>query len=315
VRPRLITSSTGFRNAAVHECRGAGWFVGDAAGRSVTVVGPALETLLTVGLPDGARWVTGCADPDGIYLGTAAGLVAVDRTGAVRWRRDGAVRGCHRDTAGRLWAFEPDTGRVSVYDAGTGRPLTAMTGFGPDGSAEFHVHPGYPWLGVVTAGAGAWGGNWWVALGPTGPTVRRLDRDRLIGPTGDGRRYVTWHRYRLEVVDAATGRALAERDVSGDHPPYLLVDGRGVLLTDALLLIAGCRTPPGEPSTPAEHVVLSTKTLRRLATVDYGFPTDEARLAGSAGPGTWLTIDRGGTASVWSLGWPLEPIPGQLTLL
>lgn len=204
---------------------------------------------------------------------------------------------------------------MAVYDAGTGRPLTALAGFGLDGGAEFHPDPARPRLGIVTSGADDGHGSWWVAPGPAGPTARRLGHDRLIGPVGAAGRYVTWHAYRLAVVDAATGHTVAERDASGDHPPHLALDGRAVPLTDGLLLVAGHRTPPGAHGVTAEHVVLSTAALRRSATVDYGVRTDDVRLVGSAAPGTWLTVDRAGTATVWSVAWPLAPLPGQLTLL
>src|SRR5689334_3818624 len=46
----------------------------------------------------------------------------------------------------------PARSRSGPEDASSGRRLTAMTGFGLDGGAGFHAHPGYLWLGIVSAG-------------------------------------------------------------------------------------------------------------------------------------------------------------------
>ncbi|GAA4607912.1 hypothetical protein GCM10023107_83930 [Actinoplanes octamycinicus] len=307
---------------------GIGWLATHRAARSVSVLDAGLRVVTQVPIPVAAHQFEASVSEHHLAAVTLDELVVCDRLGRPLWRREHSIPraglpcrpNCHLDSQGNLWVYLPAGDELVTYAAATGAELDRIRLASEVGVAYFFPHPDGRRLGLH------------VAMGQDTPLShlawmsdgrihgRDVPGAFLNGFTSSGDRYLaTPHADvpELAIRDLSTGAVVVACDpaeIAGYHNAgdYRLADDPA-LVNDDLVLVAV--NTDGFATAFQDHLLLSTRSLRWQADVDYGGTMTPETFAATDGQGRWVTRAPGGVARLWQLPERItDDIPGQLQL-
>lgn len=222
----------------------------------------------------------------------------------------------------------PDGDHIAVLDARTGEEIDRRGLSSCIGAGEFVAHPDGSHLGLSVAQGQDGTNSYWLHLGEGRIVVRELPGETLAGVAPSGVHYLDLPHVdtRLAIRRFVDDRILASC-VANDVPGFKLLerpglgegaydanglaswlepsgyrpnDGAGAYLDDDHVLV-GVFTAAYDKDETELHLVLSTRSLHWVATVDYGqYGPPRANSIVPGHDGRWLTYDwRAGTATLW----------------
>ena len=313
----------------------AGFAVLDRSGHQLLVLDRMLALAARIPIPmrDDQLDVTVSADRSWAAFASLDRTVVTDADGSVIWQQECMIErqglpqrpAVHFDGAEHLWLYVPDGDQIAVFDAQTGEEIDRAGLSSCIGAGEFVAHPGGQYLGLSVAQGQDGTNSYWLHLDGGRIVVRELPGETLADVAPSGVHYLD-----LPHVD----KLLAIRSFDDDHilasceaddipgfevhnlpslidgpaaelswrgrSEYGLNDGAGAYLDDDHVLV-GVVTAGHDDDKTELHVVLSTRSLRQIATVDYGHhgaPRQNSITRGH--DGRWLTYDwRTGVAALW----------------
>ncbi|BCJ69139.1 hypothetical protein [Polymorphospora rubra] len=314
MRPQLLAETSVPAARDVTYVDGVGWVVPQADGQAVTVLDDLLRPTARIPVPAGGAPFEASVGDRHVAVVTLDHLAVVDLAGNLLWRRDQPVEAvgmpctpnCHLDTRGMLWVYLPDGDHLAVFDAASGREIDRVELASQIGAATFWPHPDRTRVGlhVVMGQDGSY--SWLVDLDGDRIVCRELAGECLSGFTSGGDRYLAMPHVdgELGIHDVATGTVVAGCAADGipgypTDPEYILIEAGAVVDDD--LVIVGVNTDEYETDTE-EHLLLSTRDLRHVATVDYGQPMTTYAIRPAGGSGRWLTTGHDGdVVRLWQL--------------
>jgi hypothetical protein len=316
----------------------SGFAVPDQSGHQLLVLDRMLTLVARISDPisDGRFDATVSMDGSLAAFTSLARTVVTAADGTIRWEREFVIEhqgmpqnpAVHIDRAGRLWLYMPDGDHIAVFDAQTGDEIDRTGLSSCIGAGEFVAHPDGVHLGLSVAQGQDGTNSYWLHLDEGRIVVRDLPGETLasIAPSGVHyldlphvdtqlaiRRFVDDHVFASCAADAIPGFDPHARSGFDDGVPdadddasgwgrsgYGLNDGAGAYLDDGHVLV-GVFTGAYDKDETELHLVLSTRSLRWVSTVDYGqsgAPVANSIVRGH--DGRWLTYDwRAGVASLW----------------
>jgi hypothetical protein len=232
------------------------------------------------------------------------------------------------DRDGCLWLYVPDGDHIAVLHAQTGEEIDRKRLSSCIGAGEFVAHPDGVHLGLSVARGQDGTNSYWLYLDEGRIVVRELPGETLAGVAPSGvhyldlphvdtqlaiRRFVDDHVLASCVANDIPGFELHDRpgldedayDATGlaiwlEPSGYGPNDGAGAYLDNDHVLV-GVFTASYDKDETELHVVLNTRSLRWVATVDFG--QSGPPVANSIVPGhngRWLTYDRrADVATMW----------------
>jgi len=316
----------------------SGFTVLDRSGHHLVLLDRVLAPVARIPAPAGDGWPGWAVSADGSLAAVASldRTVVMAADGTVAWQRESAIKpqglpqtpAVHIDTDGRLWLYLPDGDHVAVLDARTGEEIDRTGLSSCIGAGEFVAHPDGVHLGLSVAQGQDGTNSYWLRLDESGIVVRELPGEALAGVAPSGAHYLDLPHLGAQlavrrfaddhVLASCAGNYIPGFELPG--PPalgegargapglaswlwpsgYRPNDGAGAYLDDDHVLI-GVFTAAYHRDETELHLVLSTRSLRWVATVDYGRPGPPP--ADSIVPGhdgRWLTYDwYSGIATLW----------------
>lgn len=306
---------------------GIGWSVTHPAESSLTVLDAGLNVVARVDVPTAGQRFMATLDEQRVAAVTLNEIVVCDRLGRVRWRHEHEILraglpcrpNCYLDAHQVLWVYLPTCDDLVAYDAATGEEIDRMRLDSAVGAASFFPHPDGKRLGLH------------VAMGQDAPLSRLawLADGRIQGrdiPGGfvcgfisAGDRYLALPHTDVPaisiralstgaVVTACSPTEIPDYDCAAR---YRLMEA-GALVSDDLVLVAVNTEDAGDFE---DHLLLSTRSLRWQADVDYGLEMTQNAIAATDGRGRWLTTGPGAPVRLWQLPDRItDEVSGQLQL-
>ena len=234
----------------------------------------------------------------------------------------------HIGRDGRLWLYVPDGDHIAVLDARTGKEIDRTGRSSCIGAGEFVAHPDGVHLGLSVAQGQDGTNSYWLHLDEGRIVVRELPGETLAGVAPSGVHYLDLPHLGTQLAirrfaDDHVLASCAANDVPGfelhDRPGpgedacvanglaswlgpsgYRPNDGVGAYLDDDRVLV-GVFTAAYDKDETELHLVLSTRSLHWVATVDYGqYGPPRANSIVPGHDGRWLTYDwQAGIATLW----------------
>ncbi|SNR92155.1 hypothetical protein SAMN06264365_107163 [Actinoplanes regularis] len=312
---------------SISQAAGVGWLVTHAAESSATVLDAGLRIVTRFDAPVRAQRFMASAGQRHLAAVTLDELVVCDHLGQVLWRREHSIPraglpctpNCHLDAQGVLWVYLPTGDELVAYDAATGAELDRARLDSSVGAAYFFPHPDGERLGLhVGMGQDAPLSHLaWLAGGRI--HGRDLPGPFLNGFTSAGDRYLALpHGDVAEIAmrTVSTGAIVVARGSTeiegrtGDSDHRLME--AAALVSDDFVLVAVNTDDDGDFE---RHLLLSTRSLRWQADVDYDLDMTQNAIAATDGQGRWLTRGPDATVRLWQLPDRVtDEIPGQLDL-
>jgi hypothetical protein len=294
---------------------------------SATVLDAGLDVVTRLDVPVQAQRFRASLSHRHLAAVTLHELVVCDRLGRMLWRRDHSIPragqpcapNCHLDAQGVLWVYLPAGDELVAYDAATGAELDRARLDSSVGAAYFFPHPDGERLGLH------------VAMGQDTPLShlawladgrirgRDLPGAFLNGFTSTGDRYLALPHDdvpEIAIREVSTGAivvACDSTDIPGYHgvSDYRLMEA-AALVSDDFVLVAVSADTDGDFE---RHLLLSARSLRWQADVDYRLDMTQNAIAATDGRGRWLTAGPDATVRLWQLPDRItDVIPGQLDL-
>jgi len=255
--------------------------------------------------------------------------------GTIHWQRESIINpqglpqtpAVYIDGQRRLWLYVPDGDHIAVLDAMTGEEIDRRGLSSCIGAGEFVAHPDGVHLGLSVAQGQDGTNSYWLHVDEGRIVVRELPGETLASVAPSGGHYLdlphldTHVAIRRFVDDHILARCLAN-DIPGfnlhnshglDEDAYGATglaswlgpsgyrsnDGGGAYLDDDHVLV-GVFTAAYHKDETELHLVLSTRSLQWVATVDYGqYGPPQANSIVPGHDGRWLTYDwRAGIATL-----------------
>lgn len=316
----------------------SGFTVLDRSGHHLVVLDRTLAPVARIPAPVSDGRLGSAVSADG-SLAAVAGLgrtVVTAADGTVVWQRESVIKprglpqtpAVHIDRGGRLWLYVPDGDHIAVLDARTGQEIDRRGLSSCIGAGEFVAHPDGVHLGLSVAQGQDGTNSYWLHLDEGRIVVRELPGETLAGVAPSGVHYLDLPHTgtQLAIRRFADDRILASCEAN--HVPGLELrdrpgpgegardadslaswlepsgygpnDGAGAYLDDDHVLV-GVFTAAYDKDETELHLVLSTRSLHWVATVDYGrYGPPRANSIVPGHDGRWLTYDwRAGIATLW----------------
>jgi hypothetical protein len=306
---------------------GVGWVAIHPAESSATVLDAELRVVARFDVPVQAQRFMVSVNQRHLAAVTLEELVVCDRLGRVLWRREHSIPcaglpcapNCHLDPQGVLWVYLPAGDELVAYDAATGVEVDRVQLDSSVGAAYFFPHPDGKRLGLhVGMGQNTpLSHRAWLADGRI--QGRNLPGAFLNGFTSTGDRYLALPHSDLPEIairDVSTGAiivACGTTEIPGytGDSGYHLMEA-AALVSDDLVLAAVSTDGDGDFE---NHFLLSARSLRWQADIDYGLDMTQNAIAAANGQGRWLTRGPDSTVRLWQLSDRItDEIPGQLDL-
>jgi hypothetical protein len=316
----------------------SGFTVLDRSGHRLVLLDRALAPVARVPAPSSDGGLGWAVSADG-SLAAVAGLdrtVVMAADGTVAWQRESVIKrqglpqtpAVHIGRDGRLWLYVPDGDHIAVLDARTGEEIDRTGLSSCIGAGEFVAHTDGVHLGLSVAQGQDGTNSYWLHLDEGRIIVRELPGETLAGVAPSGvhyldlphlgaqlaiRRFTDDHILASCAGNRIPGFELHDRPALGEGAygapglaswlwpsGYRPNDGAGAYLDDDHVLI-GVFTAAYDKDETELHLVLSTQSLRWVATVDYGRPGPPPSNSIVPGhDGRWLTYDwQAGLATLW----------------
>jgi len=316
----------------------SGFTVLDRSGHHLVVLDRMLAPVARIPAPisDGRLGLAVSADGSLAAVADLGRTVVTAADGTIHWQRESVIKpqglpqtpAVYIDRDGRLWLYVPDGDHIAVLDARTGQETDRRGLSSCIGAGEFVVHPDGVHLGLSVAQGQDGTNSYWLHLDEGRIVVRELPGETLAGVAPSGIHYLdlphagTQLAIRRFVDDRilasceanhVPGFELRDRPGPGEgardadslaswlEPSgYGPNDGAGAYLDDDHVLV-GVFTAAYDKDETELHLVLSTRSLHWIATVDYGqYGPPRANSIVPGHDGRWLTYDwRAGIATLW----------------
>jgi hypothetical protein len=316
----------------------SGFTVLDRPGHHLVVLDRALAPVARIPAPvsDGRIGVAVSADGSLAAVASLDRTVVTAADGTICWQRESVIKpqglpqtpAVHIGRDGCLWLYVPDGDHIAVLDARTGEEIDRRELSSCIGAGEFVAHPDGVHLGLSVAQGQDGTDSYWLHLGEGRIVVRELPGETLAAVAPSGVHYLDLPHVdtQLAIRRFADDRILAScaaNDVPGFELPgrpgpgddacdadglaswlgpsgYRPNDGAGAYLDDDHVL-AGVFTAACDQDETELHLVLSTRSLHWVATVDYGqYERPRANSIVPGHDGRWLTYDwRAASATLW----------------
>jgi hypothetical protein len=320
----------------------SGFTVLDRSGHQLLVLDRMLAPVARIPVPIDDDRFNATMSMDGTLAAFASldHTVVTDADGTIHWQRESVIErqglpqspAVHIDMSGRLWLYVPDGDHIAAFNALTGDEIDRTGLSSSIGAGEFVPHPDRVHLGLSVAQGQDGTNSYWLHLAEDRIVVRELPGETLAGVSPSGvhyldlphvdtrlaiRRFVDDHIVASCAVDDIPGFEPYNCSRFNESPPeaardtssvggsgYRLNDGASTYLDDDHVLL-GVFTSAHNDEQSELHVVLNTRSLRWVATVDYGQSGPPAANSIVRGhDDRWLTYDwRAGNACLW------EPAP------
>lgn len=316
----------------------SGFAVLDQSSRQLAVLDQTLVPVARIPAPvsDGRLGMAVSADGSLAAVADLSRTVVTAADGTIRWQRESVIKpqglpqtpAVYIDGGRHLWLYVPDGDHIAVFDVRTGEEIDRRELSSCIGAGEFVPHPDGVHVGLSVAQGQDGTDSYWLHLDDGRIVVRELPGETLTGVAPSGAHYLDLPHTDIQMAirrfaddrvlaicaaDDVPGFALQDRPGLGEDgcdadglagwlgpSGYGPNDGAGAYLDDDHVLV-GVFTAAYDKDESELHLVLSTRSMRWVATVDYGRygpPSANSTVPGHGG--RWLTYDwRTGVATLW----------------
>jgi hypothetical protein len=316
----------------------SGFTVLDRSGHHLVVLDRMLAPVARIPAPvsDGRLGLAVSADGSLAAVASLDRTVVTAADGTIHWQRESVIKpqglpqtpAVYIDRQWRLWLYVPDGDHIAVLDARTGEEIDRRGLSSRIGAGEFVAHPDGVHLGLRVAQGQEGTNSYWLHLDDGRIAVRELPGETLawVAPSGGHyldlphvgiqlaiRRFVDDHILASCAANHIPGFNLHGRpgldedacDANGpaswlEPSGYGPNDGAGTYLDDDHVLV-GVFTAAYRKDQTELHLILSTRSLQWVATIDYGqYGPPPANSIVPGHDGRWLTYDwQAGIATLW----------------
>ena len=314
MRPHLVAETALPGSSDVTHLDRVGWLATHPADATVTLLDERLRVTARLPVPTGGAAFEASVNERYVAVVSLDQLAVLDRQGRPLWRQEQSIEAiglpcapsCFLDTRDVLWVYLPEGDDLLAVDAATGDEIDRTRLPSELGAGYFRPHPDRSRLGLHVPMGQDGSYSFLARLDDGRIDCRTLAGECLVGFTSTGERYLSMPHVdgEIGIHDVATGAVLvacaAARIPGYDTGSVHILLEAAALVSDEHVVV-GVNTDQFETDAE-EHLLLSTRDLGHLATLDYGQPMTQYSIRAAGGRGRWLTTGHDDDAvRLWEL--------------